>query len=84
MMPVRARAVVGDTVMVQGRPGGGGRPAAARRRWRCPGCHTIYAPAFQWLYGCAAACANSLGALNSDPHGYQNYARRLKEQAMLG
>ena len=73
VVPVRARAVVGDTVMVHGRPAvvvdllarEPGRPRTARvthdppcracerslqyealhRRWRCPGCDTIYAPA---------------------------------------
>jgi ribosomal protein L37AE/L43A len=72
VVPVRARAVVGDTVMVRGRPAvvvdllprepGRSRTArvthnppcracerrlqyeALHRRWRCPGCHTSYAP----------------------------------------
>lgn len=73
VVPVRARAVVGDTVMVHGRPAvvvellarerGQLHTArvthdppcracerrlqyeAPRRRWRCPDCNTIYAPA---------------------------------------
>ena len=73
VVPVRAHAVVGDTVMVHGWPAvvvdllprERGRPRTARvthdppcracerslpyeaprRRWRCPGCNTIYAPA---------------------------------------
>ena len=73
VVPVRARAAIGDTVMVHGRPAvvvellprEPGRARAARvthdppcracerslqyevprRRWRCPSCNTVFAPA---------------------------------------
>ena len=107
VVPVRARAVVGDTVMVHGRPAvvvdllprEPGRARTARvthdppcracerrlqyelphRRWRCPGCHTIYAPA-----SLAAACRAAERSARQLQRGIPGATAMLRSAADAG
>ena len=107
VVPVRARAVVGDTVMVHGRPAvvvdllprEPGRPRTARvthdppcracerrlqyealhRRWRCPDCHIVYAPA-----SLAAVCRQAERSARQLQRGIPGATAHLQRAADAG